>query len=49
MDIIIDDRNFNELTQDEKNAVYMRKFGKPYAPPTENEKQEILKSFGISE
>lgn len=48
-EFVIDDRDFNTLSFDEKNDVYMRKFGKLYMPPTEEEKQAILKEFGLSD
>lgn len=48
-EFVIDDRDFNTLSSDEKNDVYIRKFDKPYTPPTEEEKQTILKKFGLSD
>lgn len=47
--IIIDDRPWEMLTDEEKNEKWMREYGEPYKEPTEAELEEIKRKYGIKD
>lgn len=43
----IDERGFDTLTNEEKDAKYMLFFGEHYTPPTKEERNAIRKKYGF--